>query len=144
MFREQPNTLYALGLGLLAGLVTAIAYGFCDEGLGLTWGLAAVGFIGGVFIGAAVARGAWANHPHPNIRQLQLMAALIGVGAWIVGLLLAYVISQVLIPQASTPVLERLSLGGFVDYFAGLFDFVHVIHAVSVAAMALMAWRGAR
>lgn len=143
-YTETPNTLHALDLGLLAGIATAIAYGVCDEGLGLSWGLVAVGFIGGIFIGGAVTRGAWANHPHPTVHRLQLMSALIGVGAWIAGLFIAYVISQALIPQASTPFLERVSFAGFSDYFAGLFDYVRLIHAASVAAIAFMAWRGAR
>jgi hypothetical protein len=143
-YRDKPKTLHALDLGLLAGIFTAIVYGVCDEGLGLSWGLVAVGFIGGIVIGGAVTRGAWANHPHPTLRRLQLMAAMIGVGAWIVGLFVTYLISQALIPQASTPLLERVSFGGFSDYFAGLFDYVRWIHAASVAAMAFMAWRGAR
>lgn len=131
-------------LGLLAGLGFAVAYGVSAEVFGLTWGLAAVGFIGGIAIGGAVTRGAWSGRPHITIRRLQLTAAIIGIGAWIVGMFLAYVLSQSLIPQATTSLLERLSFGGFSEYVSGLFDFLRLVHAAALAAVAFMAWRGAR
>ncbi len=143
-FAEQPRALHGLDLGLLAGLALAAIYGFLADPIGLSWGLIAVGFIGGIVIGGAVSRGAWANRPHPRRRGLQLMAALIAIGTWIVGLFVAYLMSQALFPQATTSLLERISLGGFSDYFSGLFDTLRLAHAGGVAAMAFMAWRGAR
>lgn len=143
-FTEQPRTLRGLDLGLLAGIAVAAVYGFAADPVGLSWGLVAVGFIGGIVIGAAVSRGAWANRPHPRRRGLQLTAGLIAIGAWIVGLFVAYVMSQAFYPQATTNLVERISLGGFSDYFSGLFDALRFVHAAGVAAMAFMAWRGAR
>lgn len=140
----EPGALRGLDLGLLAGLGFAAVYGLAAEPFGLTWGLIAVGFIGGVVIGGAVTRGAWGGLRHVAVRRLQLAAALIAIGSWIVGLFVAYVMSQALLPAASTSLLERLSFSGFSDYFAGLFDFVRLSHAAAVAAAAFMAWRGAR
>ena len=143
-YLEQPRGIRSYDLGLLAGIGVAIAYGLAAELLALTFGLVAVGFIGGIVIGGAVSRGAWAGHPHPPNRRIQAMSALIAIGSWIVGVFIAYVVSQMFIPQASTTLLERISFGGFSDYFTGLFDQIRFIHAASLAAMAFMAWRGAR
>jgi len=131
-------------LGLLAGLAFALAYGLLAEWLGLTWGLVAVGFIGGVMIGGAVTRGAWDRRKHITVRRLQIAAAGIAFGSWLLAVFVAYVVSQALFPQATTPLLERLSFGGFTQYFEGLFDSIRLIHAASLAAVVFMAWRGAR
>ncbi len=140
----EPRGLRSYGLGLLAGLAVALVYGLCAELLGLQLGLVAVGFVGGMGIGAAVTRGAWQGRPHVTLRRLQIVAALIGLGAWIAGVLIAYLVSQALLPQASTPLLERLSFGRFSDYFVGLDEQIRFIHAAALAALAYMAWRGAR
>jgi hypothetical protein len=144
LLADRPNALHGFDLGLLAGLGFAVVYGICAAIINLTWGLAAVGFIGGIVIGGAVTRGAWAGRKHITVRRLQLAAALIGIGSWIVGLFVAFVLSQALIPQPSTGLLERLSLAGFSDYFGGMFEFLRLVHAAALAAVAFMAWRGAR
>ncbi len=141
---DKPNLLHAFDLGLLAGIGFAIVYGIASEPIRLSFGLVAVGLIGGVLVGGAVSRGAWAGKPHVTVRRLQLMAALIAVGGWAIGLFVAYVLTQLLFPQATTPLLERISFTGFNDYFVELFDGVRFAHAASVAAAAFMAWRGAR
>lgn len=131
-------------LGLIAGLALALVYGLCAEVLGLSWGLLVVAVVGGTIVGGAVGRGAWAGSAHVRVRQLQAGAAVIGGVAWLIALVLAYVFSQALIPQATTGLLERISVGGFADYFGGTFDFVRLIHLVGLALITLMAWRGAR
>lgn len=141
---ETPSTLHGFDLGLLAGVGFALVYGLASEPVRLSFGLVAVGLIGGVLVGGAVTRGAWAGKAHVTIRRLQLMAALIAVGGWVIGLFVAYLMTQLLFPDATTPLLERISLAGFNDYFVGLFDSVRFAHAASVAAAAFMAWRGAR
>jgi hypothetical protein len=141
---DRPDALRGFDLGLLAALGFALAYALLAYPIGLTFGLVAVGFIGGIVVGAAVTRGAWSNRPHLTLRRLQLMAALIGIGGWMVGLFGSYVISQALLPQASTGLLERLSFADFSAYFAGLDELVRLSHAGAVAAAAFMAWRGAR
>lgn len=140
----EPKLLRGFDLGLPAGLAFAVIYGLAAEPLGLTWGLAAVGFIGGILMGGAVSAGAWSGRVHITVVRLRLIAVLIAIGAWVVGLFLAYVLSQALYQQATTGLLERLSFGGFSDYFAGQFDFVRLSHAGALAAAAFMAWRGTR
>lgn len=143
-FADQPRALRAFDHALLAGIAIAITYGIATDPIGLTWGLLAVGFVGGIVIGGAVSRGAWAGLAHPTVRRLQALASVIAIGAWIVGLFIAYVSSQALYQQAATSLFERLSLGGFSDYFAGLFDQLRLVHAAALTTMAFMAWRGAR
>ena len=141
---DRPQVLFGYGLGVLAGLAMAVLYAVAAEGLGLTFGLLAVGFFGGWAIGGAVAHGAWSGSAHAPVRALQVGAAVIAVLAWLLGLFLAYVVSQALLPEAATPLLERVTLSGFYDYVAGTFDFVRLVHLVSLLAAALMAWRSAR
>jgi hypothetical protein len=141
---DKPNMLHAFDLALLAGIGFAIVYGVASEPIRLSFGLIAVALIGGVVIGGAVSRGAWAGKKHVTLRRLQVLATLIALGSWVVGLFVAYVMSQLLFPQATTPLLERISFSGFNDYFVGLFDSVRFAHAASVAAAVFMAWRGAR
>ena len=140
----RPNFLHGFDLGLLAGIGFAIAYGLLAYPIGLTFGLIAVGFIGGIVIGGAVSRGAWTGRPHITVRRLQLMSGLVAIGAWIVGLFVSYVMSQALLPEATSGLLERISLAQFNDYFAALGEFIRLSHAGALAAAAFMAWRGAR
>ena len=140
----EPRAIRAYDYGLIAALAVALAYGLAAELLGLTWGLVAVGFIGGVVIGGAVTRGAWGRRKHITIRRLQIAAAGIAIGSWMLGVFVAYFVSQALIPQATTPLLDRVSFGGFSNYFTGLFEQIRLIHAASLAGIAFMAWRGAR
>jgi hypothetical protein len=141
---DNPRALYGYVLGMLAGLVMAVAYAVAAEVLGLTFGLLAVGFFGGWAIGGAVSYGAWSGSLHVRVRALQWGAAVIAALAWLVGMFLAYVVSQALLPEAATPLLERVTFSGFATYVGGTFDFVRLIHLVSLVAAVLMAWRGAR
>ena len=132
-----------MGLGLLAALVFAAVYGLSAELVGLTFGLPVVALVGGWIIGTAVAYGAWGESVHEPLRTLRRGAVLLAVVAWLLGLILAYVVSQALIPQAVTVLSDRLSVGGFFDYILGL-DVVRFIHLLSLAFVAVMAWRAAR
>ena len=140
---DRPAVFRALVLGLLAGVAIALVYGVLSEPFELTLGLIVVGIVGGWVIGAAVTAGGWAGRPHPVVRSMQVTAAAVAVVAWVVGLGIAYVVSQVLIPQASTALAERISVSGFLGYFVGL-DLVRFIHVIALALMAFVAWRGAR
>jgi len=129
--------------GVLLAIGTALVYAAFAEILGFTLGLLVVGFCGGWLIGNGIAYGTWTAREHTTIKALQWTALALAVLTWIGALLLAFVISQALLPQATTPLGDRLTLGGFVDYFMGL-DIERFIHVISLALMALMAWRGAR
>lgn len=141
---EPPHTGHGFGLGLLAGLAVALVYGLSAELVGLTFGLPVVGLVGGWVIGTAVAYGAWGERAHAPDRLVRTGATLLGLTAWLVGLIVAYIVSQALIPEATNALAERLSPGGFLDYLFGTFDFVRLLHIVSVALLAFMAWRAAR
>lgn len=141
---DPPRTAYGFLLGVLAGLVVGVAYGLAAELLGLTFSLPVVGLVGGWVIGTAVAYGAWGEREHAPSRPVRSAAAVVGVMAWLVGLVVAYIVSQALIPEATSALLERVSLGGFLDYVFGTFDFIRVLHVVAVALLAFVAWRTAR
>jgi hypothetical protein len=141
---DPPRTVYGLFLGVLAGLAVAVAYGLAAELLGLTFSLPVVGLIGGWVIGTAVAYGAWGERAHLPNRLMRASAAVAGAGAWLMGLVVAYIVSQALIPQATNALLERLSLNGLFDYVFGTFDFVRLLHLVALALLAVVAWRAAR
>lgn len=141
---DPPRTVYGFFLGVLAGLAVAVAYGLAAELLGLTFSLPVVGLIGGWVIGTAVAFGAWGERNHLASRVVRGSAAVVGVKAWLVGLVVAYVVSQALIPQATNSLLERISVVGFLDYVFGTFDFVRLLHLVALALLAVVAWRSAR
>ena len=140
---DSPRTGTGLAWGLLAGLVFALLYGASAELFGLTFGLPVVALIGGWIIGTAVAYGAWGESAHAPERSLRRGAVVFAVVGWLLGLVIAYVVSQAFIPAASMPLSDRLSLGGFFDYLLGL-DIVRFIHLISLAFVALMAWRAAR
>jgi len=137
------STARGVAFGILAAIATAVVYGVFAEVLGFTLGLIVVGFVGGWLIGNGLAYGVWSGGEHETNRALRWTAVALAVVGWVGALVLAFVISQALLPQAATPLSERVTVGGFVDYFFGL-DIVRFIHVISLALMASMAWRGAR
>ena len=140
---DSPRFAYSLGLGWLTAFTFAVVYGLSAELIGLTFGLPIVALLGGWIIGTVVAYAAWGEGEHPVNRGLRMGALALAVEGWALGLILAYIVSQALIPQASTALADRLSVGGFLDYLLGL-DLVRFIHLLSLAFAALMAWRAAR
>jgi hypothetical protein len=140
---DSPRFAYALGVGWLAAAVFAVVYAASAELIGLTFGLPVVALLGGWIIGSAVAYGGWGELAHVPYRGLRVGAVSLAVEGWVLGLILAYVLSQAFIPQASTALSDRLSVAGFFDYLLGL-DVVRFIHLLSLALVAFMAWRAAR
>ena len=138
----QRSTARGLTLGVVAGAGVGLAYAFLTEPLELTFGLLVIGFVGGWLIGNGISYGAWRGREHEPQRSLRWAALVITTLAWIFALGLAFVISQALVPQASTTVASRITLSGFVDYFTGLEG--NFVHFIAFALMAFMAWRGAR
>jgi len=137
------STPRAIVFGIAAGTIVALAYGLLSEPIEFTLGLFVVGIVGGWLIGNAVSYGAWHGKTHEAHRPLQWAAVAIAVVAWIAAVYLAFVMSQVFVPAASTPLISRIGIGGLFEYLAGL-DLVPIVHIVALALMALMAWRGAR
>lgn len=128
---ERPYgsaALYGLAAAAAVGLVWAVLSVVLDFHLGLL----VVAAVGGWIVGAAVvrvARGAW-----------PVAVGSAGL-AWLVGAVLSYVLSQVLLPEAVTPLAERLSIGGLVDYTVATFD---LVQTASIAILVVVAWRSAR
>jgi hypothetical protein len=132
-----------IAYGIAAAVGTAVVYSVFAEVLGFTLGLLVIGFVGGWLIGNGIAYGVWSSREHATIRALRWTAVALAAVAWVGALAIAFLISQALLPQAATPLSERVTVGGFVDYFLGL-DIVRFIHVISLALLASMAWRGAR
>jgi hypothetical protein len=106
--------------GLLAMLATAVVYGVAWSVVALTWGLIAIGFAGGWFIGTAVREGvaakaradargadtdtaesasdATASADEAPVQTgragMSSLGALLGAMAWIVGSFVAFAIGQ--------------------------------------------------
>ena len=127
--------------GLVAGEGVALAYGLLADPVGLSWGLIAAGIAGGWLIGWAVATGAWSGRFHLIVPRVRWLAALIAVIAWIEAVVVGYVASQVFFQGAATPLADRLSLNGFLEY---LNSSVFSPSILGLAAMAFLAWRTAR
>jgi hypothetical protein len=127
--------------GLAASIPVALVYGVLADPFGLSWGLVIVGIVGGFIIGAAVVQGAFNGRFHLIIPRLRWLAAIIGVICWVAAAVVAYVSSQVFYQGAATPLMERLSIGGLVDYLGST---VFSPSILGLAAMAFMAWRGAK
>lgn len=136
-----PNIGKATLFGLLAGALVALVYGVLAEIFDLSLGLIVVGLGGGFLIGAAVVRGAFNGRFHLVVPRIRWLAALIGLVSWLAAVLIGYVIGQLLFEGAATPLFDRLSVSGFVEYLnSSLFS----PSILGLAAMAFMAWRAAK
>ena len=140
---DSPRLAYGLGLGWLAATAFAVAYAASAELIGLSFGLPVVALLGGWIIGTAVAYGGWGELERLPHRGLRLAALALAVEGWLSSLILAYILSQVFLPQSVIALADRLSVGGFFDYLLGL-DLVRFIHLLGLALVAFMAWRAAR
>jgi len=131
----------AVLFGLGASIPVALVFGILADPFGLSWGLVVVGLIGGFVIGAAVVQGAYNGRFHLVVPRVRWLAALVAVIAWLAATLVAYVGSQLFYQAATSPLADRLSIGGFFDYLNGA---VFSPSILGLAVMAFMAWRGAR
>ena len=122
---SSRSSAYALG----AAALTALAYAVLAEPFGFTWGLIVVGLVGGAGIGYFLREG-----------QRQGLAVALAVLAWLVGLVLAYVLSQILYEAATTPLTQRLSLAGLWEYA----QIALLPRALALVATVIAAWRSAR
>ena len=138
---DRRRALGGFDLGALAAIAVAVVYGLLWTVIQLHLGLIAVAVMGGWLIGGAVARGAWAKERHFADRRLRAMAAVFGGLAWLGGAAVGYLLGQVLLPQATTSVSERLSFAGFADYLVGVYD---LVHGIALATLVYFSWRSAR
>jgi hypothetical protein len=109
-----------------------LAWALLSALLDLHVGLIVVAAFGGWLIGSTV------RSAGPRARAWAILLAL---SAWLVGSVLEFVIAQLLLPAASTPAAERLTIAGYFDYLGGTFD---IIAALAIALLVFVAWRSAR
>ena len=142
---ENPPAAPSVGRAAIFGAAVAqavaIPYGILAEVFDLSLGLIVVGIIGGWFIGWAVATGAWSGRFHLIVPRVRWLAALIAVAAWIEAAIVGYVASQIFYQAATTPLGDRLSIGGLLEYLNGSVVSPSIL---GLAAMAFVAWRSAR
>lgn len=137
---NRQRALHAFDFGALAALGVSVVYGLLWA-IELHLGLIAVAVMGGWVIGGAVSHGAWRGALHMPSRRLRLLAAVLGAVAWLGGAFVSYFVNQLVLPQAQTPLLERLSFGGFAEYLTGVYD---IVHGIALATLAFFSWRSAR
>lgn len=137
---NRRRALHAFDFGALAAIGVSIVYGLLWA-MELHLGLIAVAVMGGWVVGGAVSHGAWRGGLHMPSRRLQLLAAVLGTASWLGGALVSYFVNQLVLPAAQTPLLERLSFGGFAEYLTGVYD---IVHGIALATLAFFSWRSAR
>lgn len=140
---KQPSIAFAVALGIVAAIVGGVLYGIGAEVFELLLGMLVVGAVLGALIGWLVAFGAFGGSEHEPARGVRLVGVGAGLLCWLIGVVLAFVISQALLPAAATSLADRLTLTGFLDYFNGL-DLMRFINLGALALMLGFAWRGAR
>jgi hypothetical protein len=131
----------AAAFGLGAAVAVALVYGILSDPFGLSWGLIIVGAVGGLVIGTAVASGAWSGRFHLIVPAVRWLAVLLAVVAWIEAAVIGYIGGQLFYQAATTPLAERLSVAGFLEYLGGS---VFTPNILGLATMAFGAWRSAR
>ena len=137
----SPDIARAAVFGVAAAAATGLVYGVFADPVGLSWGLIVVGLLGGWVIGTAVANGAFSGRFHLLVPRVRWLAVLIALIAWVWAAIVGYVASQLFYQQATTPLGERLSVAGFMEY---LNSFVFGPSILGLLAMAFVAWRTAR
>jgi hypothetical protein len=122
----------ALAFGGITALGTGALWAVLSAVFDLHLGLLVVAAFGGWLIGASV---------KPVGSRAQRWAIGLALVAALVGSILDFVLAQLLLPAASTPLADRLSIAAFLDYLGGTFD---IIEALAVAVLVIVAWRSAR
>jgi len=129
--RLRPrSTAMALVEALVAGLLAALVWALL-KGLLEFPGVLAVAVIGGWAIGLLL----W------QVRAAPALAAAIAALAWLVGLLLTWLVAMVMLPDSSRTFLERVEGTLFLDWLAPQFGFLEIL---GLALYVLAALYGAR
>jgi hypothetical protein len=139
--RDQPDLPRALALGVVVGLLVALAAGLLRSVLDLTAGLVALAVVGGWLVGAAVRRGAWAGLPHRPSTALAWLGLVLGLLTWVVGLLLAWVVAMAILPGSERSLVERLTGTPFLDWLMPQLGLADVLGLVLAG---LFGWIGSR
>jgi hypothetical protein len=141
---DRQRALRAFDWALFAVVASALVYGLAWGAVELQWGLIAVAIMLGWVIGAAVRHGAWRGQPHPTTRRLQLLAGVFGGLAWLGGAFVAYLVSRALLAESDLSFVQRLEALPFGNYMNQQYEAGGIVHAIGLAAPAIMSWRTAR
>jgi hypothetical protein len=116
--KERPDLGRATLLGLAGALAYVVPAALLLAVLSITAGLVAIAVLGGWLIGAGVRTGAWHGLAHRPSKAPLALAAVLGAVAWLAGLVLAWLISQAMLPTSTRPYLDRLVATPFPDWIA--------------------------
>jgi hypothetical protein len=133
---ERPDLVRATLLGLVAGAGTAIPTAILHAVLSITAGLIAISILGGWLIGVGVRTGSWSGRPHRPSRSPLVVAAALGLVTWLLGLVLAWLLSMAILPASTMSLLDRLAAIPFLDWLEpqlGPLDLLRLVLLVGVA-----------
>ncbi len=119
--------LLALGAALLVAAAWALLRGILELGAGLL----ALAAVGGWAIGAALRTG-WPS---------AILAALMGAAAWLLGLVLTWLVAMALLPASSRTLPERIAATPFIDWLSPQFELLEVVGLLLLAGVAGVAAR---
>lgn len=132
----RPDMLRAALIGTGAALLTAVLAAAFNAGLNLLVGVAVVAALGGWLIGRAVRHGAWSGHAHvPNPAPL-VLAVLLALAAWLVGEVLAYLLSLAALPGSVRTFPERIASLSFLDWLSPQFGTLEIISLFLIGGLA--------
>lgn len=114
--------LEAMLIGLLAAVIWALIKGLLEFP-----GVLAVAVVAGWAIGAVL----W------QVRASPLMAALIAGAAWLLGLVLAWLVAMAILPGSSRTFLERIEATPFLEWQGPQFGAIEVLGLVLYVGAAL-------
>lgn len=114
--------LEAMLIGLLAAVIWALIKGLLEFP-----GVLAVAVVAGWAIGAVL----W------QVRASPLMAALIAGAAWLLGLVLTWLVAMAILPGSSRTFLERIEATPFLEWQGPQFGAIEVLGLVLYVGAAL-------
>ena len=120
--------VYAICGAVAVGIVWAVLSAVLDRHIGLL----VVAAFGGWLIGSAL---------RPVGQRRSRLALAIASSAWVIGSVLDFVLSQVLLPNSTTPLGDRLAIGRYIDYTTATFD---LVQALAIVILLVISWRSAR
>ena len=129
------------GLGTLAGIAVALAFGVAVGIFDLGAGLLVLAVLGGMGIGAAVRQGAWSGRAHAADVRVRTLASVIALGAWVAGAVVDYLLGLLFLPASAVDLPSRIDAAPFPGYLSARFGVLEILELLLVGAFA---WRSAR
>ena len=131
--RLPRSTAAIVALALLTGVVGALAWALL-KGILEFPGVLAVAVVAGWGIGALL----WRIRAHP------LLAALVAFAAWLLGLVLTWLVSMAILPGSTRSLLERIEATSFLEWQAPQFGVIELLGLLLYVVAALYGARQRR